>query len=153
MAANFSISELTPLGLGSLYYYNSGGLLFSLGYFVVYYARFNFKDDDFYSKDGEGVRRRVITTESGTFDWRLFGYYTIGALLQFSVYTTICMTFLYSKRANLNIGIPSSLWAINPFLVACMDRIINGTPLKFYQLFGMGWMMVAAVIISLSNLK
>lgn len=61
-------------------------------------------------------------------------------------------TFLFSKRAGLNIGIATSIWSITPFVSAVLDWFINKTELKKYHLLGMTLMMVGALMMSLSNL-
>lgn len=61
------------------------------------------------------------------------------------------MTFTCSNRAQINVGIPTAIWAINPFFTACLDYLFTRTPLKRYQIVGMAIMLAGAATISLSQ--
>jgi drug/metabolite transporter (DMT)-like permease len=65
---------------------------------------------------------------------------------------TIVFTFLYSKRAGLNIGIATSIWSLNPFMTAVLDRFIYGSEIKRYHVFGMSSLVICAVLVSMSEL-
>jgi len=67
----------------------------------------------------------VIHKWDGSFDWAMIFLYILGAMFQISVYMTIVFTFDLSIRAGLNIGISTSIWAINPFLTAMLDRFLH----------------------------
>jgi drug/metabolite transporter (DMT)-like permease len=65
---------------------------------------------------------------------------------------TIVFTFLYSKRAGLNIGIATSIWSLNPFMTAVLDRFVYGSEIKRYHVVGMSSLVICAVLVSMSEL-
>lgn len=64
---------------------------------------------------------------------------------------SINATFIYANKADLNVGIPSAIWAINPFFTALLEYIFKKVPIKPYHMVGMSIMTVSAVVISISD--
>ena len=62
------------------------------------------------------------------------------------------MALMLARRAGLNIGIVTAVWSLVPFFVAVLDKMIYGSKIKLYHIFGMLLVVVMAVLISLSNL-
>ena len=61
------------------------------------------------------------------------------------------MSFKIAKMANLNIGISQAIWALNPFLVSIIERVIYGVPFDPKKLFGMTALILCAIFVSLSE--
>ena len=57
-----------------------------------------------------------------------------------------------SRLAGLNIGIASTIWAVQPFFVAFCERVLFRVRLCFYQFVGMFFLVVMAIFIALSDL-
>jgi hypothetical protein len=93
----------------------------------------------------------VIHKWDGSFDWAMIFLYILGAMFQISVYMTIVFTFDLSIRAGLNIGISTSIWAINPFLTAMLDRFLHKTQIQTYQMVGMLTLCLCGILVSLSE--
>jgi drug/metabolite transporter (DMT)-like permease len=72
--------------------------------------------------------------------------------MSIAIYYVVSVTLDLALRANLNIGIVTTIWAINPFTSALMDWIIYGDVLKLHHWFGMILLVICAVLISLSSL-
>lgn len=53
--------------------------------------------------------------------------------------------------AGLNIGIAQSIWAINPFFISILEKVVYGTPFNFKQGYGMLALMLCAIFVSLSE--
>lgn len=77
--------------------------------------------------------------------------FIVGALFQLGVYMTIIYTFDVANRAGLNIGISTSIWAINPFMTAVLDNLLYGTQIKLYQNVGMLALAICGILVSLSE--
>ena len=88
----------------------------------------------------------------GSLDWAMLGLFAVGAIFQLAIYVTIVFTFLYSKRAGLNIGIATSIWSLNPFMTAVLDRFVYGSEIKRYHVVGMTSLVVCAILVSMSEL-
>ena len=54
--------------------------------------------------------------------------------------------------ANLNIGIVTSIWSVGPFMTALIDRILFGTKIKWSMIGSISLMMVATMLISISDI-
>lgn len=63
----------------------------------------------------------------------------------------ITTTFVFSLKANLNVGIPSAIWAITPLFVAFLEWVVKRTPLRMHHIVGMTLMLLGAVTTSLSQ--
>lgn len=54
--------------------------------------------------------------------------------------------------ADLNIGIVTAIWAINPFMIAVLEWIIYRQRFDCNQMWGMALLVLCAVIVSLSEI-
>lgn len=125
--SNYTVSDMGQLGFGLFYYWGSGMLLLCVVYFIWYYKKLDNENRDFYDKQGK--RRYVWTNQDCKVDWELILVYIGGGFMQFLVISTINLTLICSKKAELNIGISSAIWALNPFFVSLWDFLLNNTPL------------------------
>ena len=76
----------------------------------------------------------------------------MSAAFQFFIFASVVLCFKVAKLAGLNIGIAQSVWALNPFMVAVMERVVWGVGLKRYQIIGMISIVVCTILVSLSEL-
>ena len=74
------------------------------------------------------------------------------AVMQFLTYASIVLCFRFAHRAGLNIGIAQSIWALNPFMVAVVERVVWGVGLKSFQILGMLALVTCTILVSLSEL-
>ena len=112
--------------MNSINYYCTGALAFSVGYFIYHkeWAKMNSIDAEF------NAPTKVLTrTWDNRFDWRAVLFCIVIALFQFLIYSSIVLCFKIANMAGLNIGIAQSIWALNPFMVAVMERIVWGVSL------------------------
>jgi len=149
-AANLAIADLGTLGFGALYFFNSGGFVVCVIYFIVFYCKYDYKNKDYMSE--KGFRRNVWTYEDGSIAWFLILNYCFGAVFQGAVFMAINETFIYAVKADLNVGIPSAIWAINPFFTALLEYVFRKVPIKTFHFVGMSIMMISAVMMAVSNL-
>ena len=68
-----------------------------------------------------------------------------------AIVSTIIFVMKLSHQAGLNIGITISIWAINPFFVALVEKIRFNNSLTCSQFLGMLALTVMAVMVSLSD--
>ena len=75
----------------------------------------------------------------------------LGTFFTAAIIITITMSFKVAKMAGLNIGISQSIWALQPFLIALIDKYIYGNPFDRRKLLGMAALVVCAMFVSLSK--
>ena len=76
----------------------------------------------------------------------------LSALWQFFIYASAMLCFKVAKSAGLNIGIAQCIWALNPFLVAVIERVFWGVGLAHTQVLGMCSLVACTICVSLSEL-
>lgn len=91
------------------------------------------------------------TRNSNNFDWHALFVIMCGAVFQFGIFTAISLSFKVARMADLNIGISQAIWAINPFLVSIVEKVIYGVPFDPKSLLGMSALILCAVCVSLSE--
>lgn len=87
----------------------------------------------------------------GKLNFKVIIWILVGAVMVGGIYFVVSTTLDLALRAGVNIGIVTTIWAINPFTSALMDWIIYGIALSFHHWFGMLGLIVCAVLISLSS--
>ena len=150
---NIFIGSLSSMGIKSIYYFNSGSLIFALGYFIVqreWSKRNNGPRPAMLDQD----RRKVLTRTwvTNKFDWWSMFLVLVGACFQTAIFTIIAYSFKISNMADLNIGISSAIWAINPFMVAILEWACYKQTFDFTQIWGMSLLVLCAIIVSLSEI-
>ena len=147
--ANLVIGSLSDLGMKSVNYFNSGGLVFAICYFI-----YNKEWTKTNSLDGKsnGEPKVLMMTWDNKFDWFTFFFCIVSAVMQMFTYFAIIICFKFSHKAGLNIGIAQSIWALNPFMVAVVERVFWGKGLKIFQILGMIALVICSVLVSLSEL-
>ena len=60
-------------------------------------------------------------------------------------------TVLFAGYAQINAGIITSIWCVNPFFVATADYCIYGTRLKATQFAGISFIVVCVLLLSLKD--
>lgn len=63
----------------------------------------------------------------------------------------IVLTFKVARSAGLNIGIAQAIWAINPFLISILERVVYKRAFNFQQIYGMMALILCAIFVSLSE--
>lgn len=102
--------------------------------------------------DSSRQRNKVLLRKwDDSFDWWSLTIVIIGGAFQTAIYLSICFTFNVAKKAGLNIGIAQAIWAINPFFVSILEKIVYSVPFKFKHIYGMSALVLCAVCVSLSE--
>lgn len=57
----------------------------------------------------------------------------------------------YAHMADVNVGIITTIWSIQPLAAATLDYFINGEKLTRYHLLGMIMVVISALTISFSS--
>jgi drug/metabolite transporter (DMT)-like permease len=57
----------------------------------------------------------------------------------------------YAHMADVNVGIITTIWSIQPMAAAVLDYLINGEKLMCHHIFGMLFIVGSALSISISN--
>ena len=102
-------------------------------------------------KSGNGTKVLLRTWEN-KFDWFTFFFCIFSAVMQMCTYFAIVLCFRFAHMSGLNIGIAQSIWALNPFMVAVVERIVWGVGLRFFQVLGMIFLVLCTMLVSLSEL-
>ena len=141
------IDELADLGVDSIGYFCSGGLLLSTTYFIYKreWSRRNIPDQ---SKNTDKV---LLLTYDNKFDWLSFLIIILGGLAYIAIFLLVSFTFNLAHRANLNIGISQSIWQVEPFFISAMEAILYGTVFDKRMIWGMLALVLCAIIICLSD--
>jgi hypothetical protein len=90
-ACNLFIGELVAMGVGGIFYFNTGSLIFTGGYFI---------------------RRCCQASDPAAASTPSILWFIAGAILQGAIILAITLTFVTSKMADLNPGIASTIWCI-----------------------------------------
>jgi uncharacterized membrane protein len=61
------------------------------------------------------------------------------------------LTMHFSALADVNVGLITTIWSINPVFMALMDRICFGTKLECYHLVGTLFIVVCTVVLSVQG--
>lgn len=61
------------------------------------------------------------------------------------------LTMYFSALANVNAGLITTIWSVNPVFMALMDRICFKTKLERYHLVGTLFIVICTIILSLSG--
>lgn len=61
------------------------------------------------------------------------------------------LTMYFSALANVNAGLITTIWSVNPVFMALMDRICFGQKLQTYHLIGTLFIVICTVILSVSG--
>ena len=77
--------------------------------------------------------------------------FLIQCCLFFGIMSFIFLTMYYSHMADVNVGIITTIWSIQPLAAAILDYFIYGEKLMMHHLSGMLFIIASALTISLSN--
>jgi hypothetical protein len=123
------VGGLTSVGMGSVFYFNTGSLIYSVGYFI----------------------KRKFTPGSpinyGPPVWVCFN-----AFMQLLIIWCVTLTFSTSQMAGLNPGIACTIWNLTPFISGLGDRVIYKQGIKTSAIIGMVLLLICGVLVSLSSL-
>lgn len=108
---NFCWQDMNSIGLEAIFYYGTGGLILSSVYYINYYLKFDYENKDLYSHV-TGKRRYVWTNPDGKIDWACVRAYCVAACFQFTIAFSVTFIFILAKKAHLNVGIPTAIWAV-----------------------------------------
>lgn len=61
------------------------------------------------------------------------------------------LTMYFSALANVNVGLITTIWSVNPVFMAIMDRFCFGQKLQTYHLIGTLFIVICTVILSVSG--
>ena len=75
----------------------------------------------------------------------------IQCCLFFGIQSFIFLTMYYSHMADVNVGIITTIWSIQPLAAATLDYFIYGEKLRPHHLFGMVFVIGSGLCISLSS--
>ena len=147
---NLLIGALSPLGMQGVNYFCFGNLLASVIYFAC--NRECSKRNLPSAKDQDGKCKVLMRTWDNRVDWYTIAFCILSAVWQFFIYASAMLCFKVAKSAGLNIGIAQCIWALNPFLVAVIERVFWGVGLAKTQVFGMCSLVACTICVSLSEL-
>ena len=75
----------------------------------------------------------------------------IQCCLFFGIQSFIFLTMYYAHMADVNVGIITTIWSIQPLAAAILDYFIYGEKLMKHHLFGMVFVIGSALCISLAS--
>ena len=162
---NIFLSNISFSSFGSLNYFCSGALAFSIFYFLCKgeWRKYNSVLDtpaprallDRWGASVDLVERApkvLLRTWDNYFDWWCFFVIFAGAILLSAIYYSIVMAFKISRQAELNIGVVQSIWAINPFFVLIIERVCTTRRIGCKGVCGMILVVTGSIFICLNDL-
>lgn len=120
-----------------------GGILASLVYHLIMSFR-NLKNGGVFWNnnnlivDGQLVKENVV------------GFLAYCALY-FLVQNMAFLTMYFADRADVNAGIITTLWSLNPLYMAVCDYFLYGTKLKYFHHLGTFAIVLCIILISLNG--
>ena len=75
----------------------------------------------------------------------------IQCCLFFGIQSFIFLTMYYAHMADVNVGIITTIWSIQPLAAATLDYFIYGEKLRMHHLMGMVFVIGSGLCISLSS--
>lgn len=99
----------------------------------------------------KGKHKVLLRTWDDSFDWNSFFTVVIGGCFQTCIYLAICLAFNVAKKADLNIGISQAIWAINPFFISILERLVYNVAFNYKHVYGMSALVLCAICVSLSD--
>ena len=87
----------------------------------------------------------------GNVRWMNVLRFGIQCCLFFGIQSFIFLTMYYSHMADVNVGIITTIWSIQPLAAAILDFIIYQERLYLHHMIGMIFIVGSALCISLSN--
>ena len=123
-------------------YFCMGTLSCGIAYFLLRLrrrtAREIFADLRFFSKNGRLNKMNI------------FGFLMFA--LNYTCYQFLAIiTFYNALKADLNVGVISGIWAINPLFLAILDYILFDTRLTNRHIIGILCLIISATMVSLST--
>jgi multidrug transporter EmrE-like cation transporter len=88
---------------------------------------------------------------NGKYDQKKIVWILVGACFVIAIFYIVSTTVHLAMKAGLNIGIVTTIWAINPFTSALMDYLIYRTALYTHHWLGMFCLIACAIMISFST--
>ena len=68
-------------------------------------------------------RKVLLMTWENNFCWKSAAIVLLFGAFEIAIISVIILTMELSHQAGLNVGIAISIWAINPFFVALVEKI------------------------------
>ena len=141
---NTSISEITSkVGPLCLFYFASGSILTGLLYNFIEAIKNKRKNGVFWCNQNLIIHGRVKYVN-------LIGFMAF-CFVYFLVQNMAFLTMYFAALAKVNVGLITVLWSINPLFNAIMDRILFKEKLMPYHAFGMIFIVICTVLLSLKN--
>jgi drug/metabolite transporter (DMT)-like permease len=75
----------------------------------------------------------------------------IQCCLFFGIQSFVFLTMYYAHMADVNVGIITTIWSIQPLAAAILDYFIYGEKLMKHHLFGMVFVIGSALCISFAS--
>ena len=88
-------------------------------------------------------------------DGKLSGKHLLGfvcfSLCYFCIQNLAFLTMYFANRANINVGLITTIWSVNPLFLAFMDSLIFGQKLQYFHHIGMIAIVICTIALSLSG--
>jgi len=71
--------------------------------------------------------------------------------LYIGIASFIILTIHFSHLANVNVGIVTTIWGVQPLIAGILDYFINGEKLTKYHISGIAFIVAGGVLVSISG--
>jgi drug/metabolite transporter (DMT)-like permease len=117
------LAKISYLGIQSAYYFNSGGLVFCIAYFVYKreWARKNVGPKPLPGQEMDRFKVLFRKWESNEIDWPAILVVFVNALTEAIIAFGVIYNFKLSVDSGLNVGISTAIWSVTPFFMAIIE--------------------------------
>jgi multidrug transporter EmrE-like cation transporter len=141
---NASISEITnSVGPLCIFYFAPGTIITSLIYFTLKGIQSQRAGGSFWTNQNLIIRGELKKSNA----WG----YTAFAFCYFCIQNLAFVTLFFANKANINVGLITTIWSVNPLFMAIMDSIMFHQKLQYYHHIGMVAIVACTVVLSLSG--
>ena len=126
-----------------IFYFASGGIVTGIVYHLWYSHRNLKKGKSFWNDQNLVLDGQVY--------WRNVVGFTVYCLLYFLIQNLAFLTMFFSALAQVNVGLITTIWSVNPLFMAIMDFIIFKQKLYYYHLVGTISIVICTIVLSLTS--
>jgi len=87
----------------------------------------------------------------GQVRWKNVVGYACFACCYFCIQNLAFLTIFFASKADINVGLITTIWSVNPLFMAIMDSIFFSQKLQYFHVIGMISIVACTVVLSLSG--
>ena len=87
----------------------------------------------------------------GRLRWNHVVGFSVFVMLLFSCQNLVYLTIYFATAANINVGVITTIWSIDPVNMAVIDYWLFGQKLQYYHVVGVLSIVACSALVSLSG--